>query len=88
MASTQRDSFGKAHAQASPKYQAENLAKTRRDNANEIAEDYVEAIADLIAETGEARVVDLAKRLGGYLIVVSNETVPGACKVNVRVAPK
>ncbi len=25
---------------------------------------------------------------GGYLIVVSNETVPGACKVNVRVAPK
>ena len=25
---------------------------------------------------------------GGYLIVVSKETVPGACKVNVRVAPK
>ena len=64
MASTQRDSSGKAHAYASPKHQAENLAKTRRDNANEIAEDYVEAIADLIAETGEARVVDLAKRLG------------------------
>jgi len=25
---------------------------------------------------------------GGYLIVVSNEPVPGAFKVNVRVSPK
>jgi len=25
---------------------------------------------------------------GGYLIVVSNKSVPGACKVNVRVAQK
>lgn len=44
--------------------QAQNLSQTRREHANEIAEDYAEAIADLIQETGEARVVDLAKRLG------------------------
>ena len=49
---------------ASPKRQAENLSQTRREHASEIAEDYVEAIADLVAETGEARVVDLARRLG------------------------
>jgi DtxR family manganese transport transcriptional regulator len=48
----------------SPKRQAENLSQTRREHANEIAEDYVEAIADLVLETGEARVVDLARRLG------------------------
>jgi DtxR family manganese transport transcriptional regulator len=54
--------------------QAENLSQTRREHATEIAEDYVEAIADLIAETGEARVVDLAKRLGVTHVTV-NRTV-------------
>ena len=51
-------------ARRAPKQQAENLWQTRREHANELAEDYVEAIADLVAETGEARVVDLARRLG------------------------
>jgi DtxR family transcriptional regulator, manganese transport regulator len=46
------------------KRQAENLSQTRREHASEIAEDYAEAIADLILETGEARVVDLARRVG------------------------
>lgn len=46
------------------KLQAENLSQTRREHANEVAEDYVEAIADLIVEIGEARVVDIAKRIG------------------------
>lgn len=46
------------------KLQAENLSQTRREHANEVAEDYVEAIADLIVESGEARVVDIAKRIG------------------------
>ncbi|HXC34642.1 MAG TPA: manganese-binding transcriptional regulator MntR [Candidatus Acidoferrales bacterium] len=55
---------GKKPAGDSLKRQAEYLSQTRREHANEIAEDYVEAIADLIAETGEARVVDLARRLG------------------------
>jgi DtxR family transcriptional regulator, manganese transport regulator len=56
------------------KRQAENLSQTRREHANEIAEDYVEAIADLVAEVGEARVVDLAKRLGVTHVTV-NRTV-------------
>jgi DtxR family manganese transport transcriptional regulator len=55
---------GTARRRSSPKDQAQYLSQTRREHANETAEDYVEAIADLVAETGEARVVDLAKRLG------------------------
>ena len=54
----------KASKGASLKHQAENMSLTRREHASEVAEDYVEAIADLVAETGEARVVDLARRLG------------------------
>ncbi len=38
--------------------------RTRQDHSQEIAQDYVEIIADLIATTGEARVIDLARRLG------------------------
>ncbi|MBU6409100.1 MAG: manganese-binding transcriptional regulator MntR [Verrucomicrobia bacterium] len=54
----------RAARRAGLRRQAENLSQTRREHAAEIAEDYVEAIADLVAETGEARVVDLARRLG------------------------
>jgi DtxR family transcriptional regulator, manganese transport regulator len=46
---------------------AESAAKfdrIRRAHQSEVAEDYVEMIADLIAETGEARTVDLAARFG------------------------
>jgi len=57
------------------KRQAEYLTQTRRNHAHEIAEDYVEAIADLIAETGEARVVDLAKRLGVTHVTVNRTVV-------------
>lgn len=56
------------------KHQAENLARTRREHAHETAEDYVEAIADLVAESREARVVDLAKRLGVTHVTV-NRTI-------------
>lgn len=38
--------------------------RTRDDHSAEIAEDYVELIDALIAESGEARAVDLAERLG------------------------
>lgn len=58
-----------------PKRQAENLSQTRREHANEIAEDYVEAIADLVAEKGEARVVDLAQRLGVTHVTVNRTIV-------------
>jgi DtxR family manganese transport transcriptional regulator len=74
MASTKRDLSGKAHALDVLKRQAEYLSQTRREHANEIAEDYVEAIADLVAETGEARIVDLAKRLGVTHVTV-NQTI-------------
>ena len=50
--------------------QAEGFRRVRDAHQTELAEDYVELIADLIDETGEARVVDLAHRLG-----VSNATV-------------
>jgi len=51
--------------------QAESLQQTRREHASETAEDYVEAIADLTAERGEARVVDLARRLGVTHVTVN-----------------
>ena len=56
-----------------PGMQAEGFDRIRSDHRNEIAEDYVELIADLIDATGEARAVDLASRLG-----VTNATVTNA----------
>jgi DtxR family manganese transport transcriptional regulator len=38
--------------------------RTRDDHSREKAEDYLELIDSLIRETGEARAVDLAERLG------------------------
>ena len=42
----------------------DGFCKTREAHAGELAEDYVEMIDDLIVEFGEARVVDIAQRLG------------------------
>lgn len=50
--------------------QALRFGKARLARAQAMAEDYVELIADLLAEGGEARSVDLARRLG-----VSHATV-------------
>jgi DtxR family manganese transport transcriptional regulator len=55
----------------SPARQAENFRRSRRDRAVETAQDYVEAIADLTASQGEARVVDLARRLGVTHVTVN-----------------
>ena len=44
--------------------QASALRRTRCEHAMETAQDYVEAIADLTALHGEARAVELARRLG------------------------
>jgi DtxR family manganese transport transcriptional regulator len=74
MASTKTHPAGKAHGGSSAKQQAHNLSQTRREHAAEIAQDYVEAIADLLAETGEARVIDLARRLGVTHVTV-NRTI-------------
>ncbi len=46
--------------------------RTRSDHATETAEDYVEAIADVVAAGGPCRVTDLAERFG-----VSHVTVIG-----------
>ncbi len=51
--------------------QAETLRRSRRDRATEVAQDYVEAIADLSVSLGEARVVDLARRLGVTHVTVN-----------------
>jgi DtxR family manganese transport transcriptional regulator len=51
--------------------QAETFRRSRRDRAAETAQDYAEAIADLTAAQGEARVVDLARRLGVTHVTVN-----------------
>ena len=47
-----------------PDEQADHHRQTRLARQTEIAEDYVELIADLIDSSGEARAVDIARRLG------------------------
>lgn len=44
--------------------QAARFARQREADRNTVAEDYVELIADLLREEGEARGVDLARRMG------------------------
>jgi DtxR family manganese transport transcriptional regulator len=55
-----------ATATAKPRAAAPTAARrrTREEHSQETAQDYVELIAVLIAETGEARAIDLARRLG------------------------
>jgi DtxR family transcriptional regulator, manganese transport regulator len=48
----------------SDKETAANQRRTRQQHAQERAQDYVEAIADLISLNGEARATDLARSLG------------------------
>jgi DtxR family manganese transport transcriptional regulator len=45
--------------------------RTREEHSHETAQDYVEIIADLIGTTGEARVIDLARRLGVTHVTVA-----------------
>ncbi len=52
------------------KLQSQAFKRTRADHQSELAEDYVELIADLIDEKGEARGNDVAIRMG-----VANATV-------------
>lgn len=50
---------------------AHRFRRTRNDHAKETAEDYVELIAALTEELGEARAVDLAERLGVSHVTVT-----------------
>ncbi len=47
------------------------IRRTRDEHAQETAQDYVELIADLIDEAGEARAIDLARRLGVTHVTVA-----------------
>ena len=47
-----------------PDEQARQHASVRHAHETELVEDYVELIADLIDSRGEARAIDLARRLG------------------------
>lgn len=55
--------------------QAEALRRSRRDRSLEVAQDYVEAIADLSLALGEARLTDLARRLGVTHVTVNRTLV-------------
>lgn len=45
-------------------HQAERFNQARAAQAMAVLEDYAEMISDLIAETGEARITDIAARMG------------------------
>lgn len=51
---------------------AARFQRVREAHQSELAEDYVELIAELIELTGEARAVDLAKNLGVTQATVNN----------------
>ena len=60
----------KARKAGTAKTRSAAFRRIRADHQSELAEDYVELIADLIDERGEARGTDVALRLG-----VANATV-------------
>ena len=51
-------------SEATPVSSAERFNQARAAQAVAILEDYAEMIGDLIAETGEARITDIASRMG------------------------
>ncbi len=61
----------KTGAGRSPERATNGYRRTRSDHAQETAEDYVELIDDLIREAGEARAVDVARRLGVTHVTVT-----------------
>tara|TARA_Y100001934_G_scaffold87794_1_gene108977 strand:- start:1125 stop:1613 length:489 start_codon:yes stop_codon:yes gene_type:complete len=58
------EGMGAISAHMTPDRQASHFKRARQAREIEIVEDYVELVADLIDEQGEARAVDIAKRLG------------------------
>jgi DtxR family manganese transport transcriptional regulator len=50
---------------------ARTFRKVRADHATEIAQDYVEAISDIVHRQGECRVKDLAEHMGVSHVTVS-----------------
>jgi DtxR family manganese transport transcriptional regulator len=66
----QSEGLGEGGGLPAPHQRVANFCQSRQARKTEIAEDYVELIADLIDSDGEARAVDIARRLG-----VSHATV-------------
>ena len=52
--------------------QVQDFGRVREAHSSEIAEDYVELIADLLESTGNVRVLDLAQRFGVTPATVNN----------------
>ena len=52
--------------------QADGFRQMREARASQVIDDYIELIADLIDEAGEARAVDIAARLGVKTPTVNN----------------
>lgn len=50
---------------------ADHHRRTRRDHSTETAEDYVEAMAEIMARNGTCRIVDLAKHFGVSHVTVT-----------------
>jgi DtxR family manganese transport transcriptional regulator len=67
--------------------QSERFRNTREAHQDETAEDYVEAIAEVIASKGEARVKDLAEIMGVSHVTVSRIITRLEKKELVRTAP-
>lgn len=67
--------------------QAAGHNKARRDHSSEIAQDYVELIARLIREQGEARTVEIAQRLGVSHVTVTKTVARLQREGLVRSAP-
>lgn len=70
-ADRQRPTVAQARAASTKLAQADIHRRTRSAHALEVAEDYVEAIAELMEQNGEARVVDIARRLGVTHVTVT-----------------
>jgi DtxR family manganese transport transcriptional regulator len=61
---TESDGRMPHHALPPPEAQAARFARQREADRTATAEDYVELIADLLQAEGEARAVDLSRRMG------------------------
>lgn len=59
-----QEGAGAVSAHMTPDRQAHHFRRARQARETELVEDYVELIADLIDEQGEARSVEIARRIG------------------------
>lgn len=59
-----RPSMGPESSLVAPDTQMESFKQARHNRRSELVEDYVELIADMLTDGGEARQVDIAQRLG------------------------